>query len=113
MISAMRFLGARAADIRLGARAQAFGGAGAQLDAALGLGLGQGLGVGVGDDEVDAFQAGLDHVVDGIAAGAAHAQHGDAGTQFLGLGEFEVDRHFQILLGDERVDALRTPESPN
>ena len=87
------FFGAGPADFRLGARAQAFGGGGAQLDAAAGLGLGQGLGVGVGDHEVDAFQPGLDHVVDGIAAGAAHAQHGDAGTQFLGLGGFQVDRH--------------------
>ena len=79
------FLGAGAADIGLRARAQTFGGGGAQLDAVLGLGLGQSLGVGIGDDEVDAFEARLDHVVDGIAAGTAHAQHGDAGTQFLGL----------------------------
>ena len=87
------FLGAGAADFRLGARAQAFGGGGAELDAALAPGLGQGLGIGVGDDEVDAFQPRLDHVVDGIAAGAADTQHGDAGTQFPGFGCFEVDRH--------------------
>ncbi len=80
-----RFFGARAAHFRLRARAQAFGGSRAQLDARSGLGLGQGLGVGVGDDEIDAIQTGLDHVVDGVAAGAAHAQHRDAGTQFLGL----------------------------
>ena len=51
-----------------------------------GLGLGQSLGVGVGDDEVDAVEARLDHVVDGVAAGAAHAQHGDPGAQFFRFG---------------------------
>ena len=68
----------------------------AQLDAALGLGLGQGLGVGVGDHEVDAFEARLDHVVDGVAAGAAHTQHGDSGTQFLRFGDFQIDRHLNF-----------------
>ena len=90
------FFGARAADFRLGASAEAFGGGGAELDAAGGLGLGQGLGIGVGDHEVDAFQARFDHVVDGIAAGAAHAQHRDAGTQFFAFGSFEVDRHISV-----------------
>ena len=94
------FLGAGAADIGLGARAQTFGGGGAKLDAPFGLGLGQGLGIGVGHDEVDAFQARLDHVVDGIAAGAAHAQHRDAGTQFLGLGVLSGLSPFQLLLSD-------------
>ena len=97
MISSSDSSAPAAADIGLGARAQAFGGGGAELDAALGLGLGQRLGVGVGDDELDAFELGLDHVVDGIAAGAAHAQHGDAGTQFLGFGDFQVDRHVILL----------------
>ncbi len=70
---------AGASHIRLGARAQPFGGGDTQLNAPAGLGLGQGLGVGVGDDEFDAFQPGFDHVVDGIAAGAADTEHGDAG----------------------------------
>ena len=108
MISCEGFFGAGAADIRLGARAQAFGGGGAELDAPLGLGLGQRLGIGVGHDEVHAFEAGFDHVVDGIAAGAAHAQHGDAGTQFLGLGDFQVDRHLQFLLSDVCFGHLAT-----
>ena len=42
-----RFFRTGPADIRLGARAQAFGGHGAHLDAAHAFGLGQGLGVGV------------------------------------------------------------------
>ena len=57
----------------------------AQLDAPLGLGKGQLLGVGVGDDELDAFEPGLDHVVDRVAAGAADAEHDDPRLQFLGL----------------------------
>jgi hypothetical protein len=35
------------------------------------------LGVGVGDQEVDALEVRLDHVVDGIAAGPADPDHGD------------------------------------
>ena len=46
-----------------------------------GLRHGQRLRVGVGDDEVDALKSGGDHVVDGIAAGAADAEHGDARLQ--------------------------------
>ena len=49
---------------------------------AFSLGLSQGLRVGVRDDELDAFELGRDHVVDGVAAGAADAEHGDSGTQF-------------------------------
>ncbi|MFL6857897.1 MAG: cell division protein FtsZ, partial [Allosphingosinicella sp.] len=49
-------LGAGAADIRLGARAQAFGGGGPKLDAPGAFGLGQRLGIGVGDHEVDALK---------------------------------------------------------
>ena len=89
-----RLFRASAADIGLGARAQAFGGLRPELDAALALGLGQGLGIGVGDDEFDPFEMGVDHVVDGVAAGAADPQHHDAGPQFLGCGNVQIDRHF-------------------
>ena len=55
----------------------------AELDAPVGLGEGQLLRVGVGDDELDALQPGLDHVVDGVAAGAADAEDDDARLQLL------------------------------
>ncbi len=42
------------------------------------LDVGKRLRIGVGDDEVDAVEAGGDHVVDGVAAGAADADDGDA-----------------------------------
>ena len=40
----------------------------------------QRLQVGVGDHELDAFQAGVDHAVDGVAAAAAHADDFDLGV---------------------------------
>ncbi len=88
-----RVFGAGPADIGLGAGAQAF----AELDAAFGLGLGERLGVGVGDDEFDTFELGADHVVDRIAAGAAHAEHGDSRTHIGRRGGLQVDRHFSLL----------------
>ena len=54
---------------------------------------GQRLRVGIGDDEVDPDQSRDDHVVDGVAAGAADAAHHDAGLQFPQLGRFQIDRH--------------------
>ena len=77
-----RFLGGVHADLGVGARAQPLRDGLAQLDAAVGLGERQVLGVGVGDDELDPFEAGVDHVVDGVAAGAADAEDDDAGLQF-------------------------------
>ena len=49
-----------------------------ELDALLGAGGLQRLRVGVGDDELGAREPGRDHVVDGVSAGAAHADDGDA-----------------------------------
>ena len=65
----------------------------AELDAAVGLGEGQLLGVGVGDDELDALEPRLDHVVDGVAAGAADAEHDDARAQLLHRGRSDIDAH--------------------
>src|SRR5690606_33575826 len=70
-------LGGRAADLGLRAGAETLGDVGTELDQPLGLRHGQRLGVGVGDDEVDALQPGSDHVVDGVAAAAADAEHRD------------------------------------
>ena len=52
---------------------------------------GERLRVGVGDDEVDAHEARGDHVVDGVAAGAADAEHGDPRLQLPDVGHFQID----------------------
>ena len=86
-------LGRGAADLGLRAGAEPLGDREAHLDDALGLATGQRLGVGVGDDEFDALEAGLDHVVDGIAARAADPEHGDARLEFPDVRSLEIDRH--------------------
>src|SRR5262249_19491765 len=48
---------------------------------------GEGLCIGVGNDEVHTLQPRHDHVVDGIAAGAADAEHDDARLHFANLGD--------------------------
>ena len=74
-------LGRGRADVRLRTRAEALGDLRAHLDDALRLRHGQRLRIGVGDDEIDTLQSGGDHVVDGVAARAADAEHGDARLQ--------------------------------
>ena len=86
-------LGGGAADFRLRAGAEALGHLHAHLDDPVGLGHGQRLRVGVADDELAALQAELDHVVDGVAAGAADAEHGDPGLEFADVRNLEIDRH--------------------
>ncbi len=75
------FLGGGHADLGMGAGAQSLRRRDAELDAAVGLGEGELLGVRVGHHELDALQAGLDHVVDCVAAGAADTEHHDPGLQ--------------------------------
>ena len=87
------FLRRRAPDVGLRAGAQALGHLHAHLNDALGLRHGQGLGIGVGDDEVDALEAGADHVVDGVAAGAADPEHSDPRFQLPYVGDLQVDAH--------------------
>ena len=69
-----------AADFGIRAGAQTVG----QFDAELNLYRrarhAQRLQIGVGDDEFDAFHAGIDHAVDGVAAAAAHADDLDLGV---------------------------------
>jgi len=89
-----RFLGGVHADFRVRAGAQTLGDGLAQLDAAIRLGEAEMLGVGVGDDELDPFKAGVDHVVDGVAACAADAEDDDPGLQFRGLRTHQRERHF-------------------
>ena len=76
-----RLFGGGAADLGPRAGAEALGDGDAELDAAVGERLRQRLRVGVGDDELDALQVGADHVVDGVAAGAADADDGDPRLQ--------------------------------
>jgi hypothetical protein len=53
--------------------------------------------VSVGDDEIDARQAGHDHIVDRVAASAAYATDHDVWLQFLQLGGLQINRHFLLL----------------
>ena len=88
-----RLLGRGAADFGLRAGAKALGHLQAHLNDALGTRRGERLRIGIGDDEVNAGQARNDHIVDGIAAGAADAAHHDAWLQFPQFGSFEIDGH--------------------
>ncbi len=87
------FLGRGAPDFRMRARAQTFGHRDAELDDAWRFAERERLRIGVGADEIDPVQARRDHVVDGVAAGAAHAENRDAGLQFLDVGNGEIDWH--------------------
>ena len=87
------FLGRRHADLWVGSGTQALRDVDAQLDALVGLGEGELLRIGVGDDELDTLEPGLDHVVDGVAAGAADAEHDDPRLKFLGLRGEHLERH--------------------
>ncbi len=73
--------GGGAADVGTGAGAQALGDLVAELDAAIGARLRHRLRIGIGDDELNALQMRLDHVVDRIAAGTADANHRDLRRQ--------------------------------
>jgi hypothetical protein len=77
----------RMALFGLAAGAQA---ADAELDGAMGGTARQGLRIGVGADELDAADAAIDHVFDGVAAAAADADHLDLGAQveFLDFNHF-------------------------
>src|SRR5262249_25046081 len=74
--------------------AEAPGDADAELDLAIRHRLPHRLRVGVADDELAADQVRADHVVDRVAAGAANANHGDAGLQLLlFFGDAHSDAH--------------------
>ena len=78
------FLGRFRADIRIGACAEARRLADTELDLDRRLRPRQGLRIGVRDHEFDTLEARVDHVVDGVAARAAHADHDYPGSQFNG-----------------------------
>ena len=87
------FLGGGSPDLRMRAGAEALGDGDTELNDALRTAERQGLCVGIGTDEVHAGQPRGDHVVDGVAAGAADTENGDARLQFLDVRDGEVDRH--------------------
>ncbi|MNQ91782.1 hypothetical protein D3C85_1071780 [compost metagenome] len=74
------FHGRLPADFRVGAGAQAFGHARTQLQDGARTDVLQRLCIGIGADELDAFDVVLRHVVDRIAAAAAHANDLDNRT---------------------------------
>ena len=93
-----RLFGGGAADFRLRAGAETFGDLQAHLDDALGLATMVSAWASVlATDEIDAGEAGGDHVVDGVAAGAADAEDHDAGLEFPEFGRFQIDRHLSGL----------------
>ena len=93
-----RFLRRGAPDIGPGTGAEAVGDVVAELNLAVGQRLDQRLGIGVGHQEFDAFQLRIDHVVDGIAAGAADPDHHDLGFERgLGRGNRKIDGHGCLL----------------
>ena len=64
-------LGGLATDLGIGARAEPPRELAADVELHVGVGQQQRLRVGVDGDELDAFQAGVDHAVDGVAAATA------------------------------------------
>ena len=73
------------AELGVRARAQAAAGAGAQMHGHVGQRLLERLKVGVDRHELDAGDAGLDHAVDRVHAGAADADHADHGRVRAGV----------------------------
>src|SRR5260370_35131397 len=87
------FPGRGRGDIGLGSCAEALGDLGAHLHDALRFRHRERLRVGIGDDEIDTLQSGGDHVVDGIAARAADAEHGDPRLQLADVRGSKIECH--------------------
>src|SRR3546814_10706728 len=66
-----RLLGGRLADFRPRTGAEALGDLEAELDALIRRARVERLGIRVGDDEIDSLDVRIDHVRNGVAAGAA------------------------------------------
>ena len=90
-----RLFGRGLADLGPRARAEALGDPEAELDLAVGEAVVERLGVGVGDDEIDALHVRLDHVGDGVAAGAADPDHADPRAELFHFRTDEIDAHDQ------------------
>jgi hypothetical protein len=88
-----RLFSRRLADFGPRACTKAAGDVGAELDALFGSCIAQRLRIGIGHDEIDAFDLRFHHVGNRIAPGAAHADHGDAGTQIVRRSGADIDAH--------------------
>ena len=87
------FIGRGAPHIRLRSGAEAFGRLHAHLDDAFGFRHRERLRVGIGDDKIDALEAGSNHIVDGVAARAAHSEYSDPGFELTNIRDVEIDGH--------------------
>ncbi|MND28511.1 hypothetical protein D3C80_189950 [compost metagenome] len=96
----------RAADFRLGTGAEAFGDVDAELNDPVCLRHGQRLSIRVGDDEVDALEAGRDHVVDSVTTTATDTEDGDAWLQLCDIRLLQLYRHFNIPSFSGRIAPL-------
>jgi hypothetical protein len=85
--------GGGAADIGLRTRAETSARCQAHLDDAFGPHRGQRLGIGIGNNEVDAREPGIDHVVDGVTARAADAKNSNPRLQFADAEFLRVEAH--------------------
>ena len=88
-----RFFGCGLTHFGTRARTKAARDVRAQLDALFRRRIAQRLRIGVRHDEIDAFDLRFHHVGNGIAPGAAHADHGDAGTQIVRRSGADIDAH--------------------
>ncbi len=99
-----------AADVGIGARAQAVGQLHAELNLHRSFRTLQRLQVGVGDNELHAFQVRLDHAIDGVAAAAANSDDLDLGAVQQLFVEVDADVVFRLLLVVEVFDHLYLSE---
>ncbi len=72
----MRF-GCGAPDVGVAAGTETTGEITSDVELDVGIAHEQRLGIGVHGDELDAFQPGVDHAIDGVHATATHADHLD------------------------------------
>src|SRR4029079_14518334 len=93
-----RLFGGGFTDLRLRAGTKTLGQVDPELQSVLRARSGERLRPGVGNHEFDADEAGGDHVVDGVAAGATDADDIDA--------RFEVGKLWKLQLNAHRVRAL-------
>ena len=100
-----RLLGGGTADLGPRTGAEAVGDGVAELDLAVGEAGGQRLRVGVAGHELDTLEVRGDHVVHGIAAGAAHADHRDLRLELVRDGQTQVDG--QLFLLHRMADRVR------
>ena len=65
-------LGGASADLGVGASAESAGQLASDVELDVGIADEQRLGIGVNGDELDAFEAAVDHAIDGIASATTH-----------------------------------------